>query len=116
MKKLLPIILLAASCGSQTNTNEQVRVNMPKDPALDSKQPSLMPTKPTNGAPIRLQSAQPQQIAPTFADGVRLGFMVARRNQDLNDLQAAYAYAVQFWQQEAAQRAQAHPSPVSNQP
>lgn len=102
--KLVPILLLALSCGSETNTN---RVNIPKSPELDAKSVSQMPTKPTNGAPIRLQSAQPQAIQPTFADGVRLGFMVARRNQDLNDLQAVYAYAVQFWQQEAAQKAQA---------
>lgn len=105
MKKLLPLILLAASCGSQTNDTN--RVNIPKPPEIDASAPSQMPGKTNPVQPFRFQSAQPQQVQPTFADGVRLGFMIARRNQDLNDLQAVYAYAVQFWQQEAAQRAQA---------
>lgn len=69
------------------------------------KKPGLRPPSGSND-PIKLQSAhvQPQPIQPTFGDGVRLGFAIARRNQDLNDLNAVFQYAAAFWNQEQQQR------------
>lgn len=106
---VLSALVTVLSIAATTNIPPVVSIPTPS-PQLDAESPSLMPGKATNApavsgtnGPIQLQS-KPQPVAPTFADGVRLGFMVARRNQDLNDLNAVFQYAAMFWNQEQAQR------------
>lgn len=114
MKKLLPLILLAASCGSQTNDTN--RVNIPKPPEIDAKAASQMPGKtnapgqvgretPASAGPMRLQSAQPQQVRPTFEDGIRLTILACRRNLDAPD-PLIYQHVVKYWNDEQQARAQ----------
>lgn len=100
---LFSSLKLACADATPTNTNHQAKVTMPSpSSALDAKAESQMPER-TNG-PVALQSTRPQPAQPTFVDGMRLMFIAARRNPDVQDVNVCAQIAVAMWQQEQAQK------------